>query len=349
MTTDAAHDSRLLRVDGLRVTYHGQDGSEVKAVNDVSFDVRPGERVAIVGESGSGKTATCMAIAGFLTRNDVEVSADGLEFDGADLTRRTRSRIPVSTPGLSMVFQDAMTSLDPVWTVGSQMVDAIRGNKRMSKKAAVAEAKDWLRRVGLHDTERIMGNRPYELSGGMRQRVMVALAVCSRPKLLIADEPTSALDASVAREVMELITDMTEELGTALIIVSHDLHLCQEFATKVIVMYAGRALEQAPAMNLDTRARHPYTQALLDCIPTLDNRSLELLPIIPAPGDRTRMSDDGCVFQNRCMLAESRCATMPPTVGVDGGHSLACWVNGADKVLHDQLATAGIAHQGVAS
>lgn len=272
-----AHEaSALLDVTSLTVVYPTPRGP-FTAVEDFSLVMSPGERVAIVGESGSGKTNSAMAIAGFLDPT-AQVSVERMMFGDTNLGSRTRSVLPVRIPGIAVVFQDAMTSLDPVWKIGSQMRSVIRNNTKLSRKAADAEAVQWLQKVGLNDTERVMRSRPYELSGGMRQRVMIALALCAKPSLLIADEPTSALDASLSRELMQLMVSLAEEFGTAMLVISHDIALCSEFTDRTIVMKAGRVVEELPSATIADAARDPYTQGLLACIPTLDSALLDRLP-----------------------------------------------------------------------
>jgi peptide/nickel transport system ATP-binding protein len=273
--------SDVLRVEGLSVRYHG-DSSVFTAVDEVSVTVGAGERVAIVGESGSGKTATCMAIAGFLTDPSADVSARILEVSGVPVGSRRNTRLPRRVPGLSMVFQDATTSLDAVWTIGSQLVDVIRTADRVSTRVARARAEEWLHHVGLRDSERVMASRPYELSGGMRQRAMIALALAGRPRLLIADEPTSALDATLAVEIMELLVRLTAEHGIGVLLVTHDIQLCQRFTDRMLVMYRGRVVEQGRSDVLDLHAQHPYARALFASIPTLESADLDELPTIPA-------------------------------------------------------------------
>jgi peptide/nickel transport system ATP-binding protein len=274
----------LLAVDGLTVRYGGPDGAI--AVDDVSFSVGRGERVALVGESGSGKTTLGLATAGFLTQSGVSLAARSMTFDGRPLDHAHGHRLPRRTPGISMVFQDAMTSLDPVWTIGSQLDAVLRSGQKMSARAAAIEAEHWLTRVGLHDTARVMGARPYELSGGMRQRVMMALALCGKPRLVIADEPTSALDASVSRATMDLMLELTTEFETSLLIVSHDIELCMEYSDRTLVMYKGNIVEQGPSSTLAETATHPYAVGLLACIPTLASRSRTALPTLADYMDR---------------------------------------------------------------
>ena len=240
----------MLEVANLTVRYKVAEGY-FTAVDNVSFSVAPGERVAIVGESGSGKTNTCLAIAGVLTHPNAVIEADAITFQGTSIAQRKRKRLPQRIPGLAMVFQDASTSLDPVWTVGSQLVDILRATQKISRKNAKAKAAEWLLKVGMADPERVMKSRPYELSGGMRQRVMVALALSGNPRLLIADEPTSALDATLSVEIMQLLVALTTETGTGLILVTHDIHLGQAFTERMLVMYGGRIVEEGPSSTLD--------------------------------------------------------------------------------------------------
>jgi peptide/nickel transport system ATP-binding protein len=273
----------LLVVDGLTVAYANASdkaGPPVLAVADVSLTVGRGERVAIVGESGSGKTTLALAIAGFLNRDGVQITSRKLEFEGAALQTDTKNPLPTRIPGLTMMFQDAMTSLDPVWRVESQLKAVLRNTEKLNRKELADRTRYWLGRVGLTDTERVLHARPYELSGGMRQRVMLALALCGRPRLLIADEPTSALDASLSRDMMELLLELTQQFGTSLLIVSHDIHLCQEYSDRTVVMLDGHAVEQGPSATLERVARHSYTVGLMRCVPTLDNAFADELPTL---------------------------------------------------------------------
>ena len=276
---DTTSCGSTLEVEDLSV-YYGSGESRVQAVRQVSFRIAQGERVALVGESGSGKSTLGLAIAGFLTRPGVEVSASRLEFDGRPMARRQKSRLPVRTPGIAMVFQDAMTSLDPVWTIGSQLRAILKTHGTLSRADLQDRAGYWLDRVGIQDVDRVLKSRPYELSGGMRQRAMIALALCSRPKMLIADEPTSALDAALSRNTMDLLLEMTEDFGTSLLIISHDILLCQEYAETTMVMYHGDLVETGASENLAMTAHHPYTLGLLSCIPTLDSAFLDELPTL---------------------------------------------------------------------
>ena len=322
----------VLDVRGLTVRFK-VDGGFFTAVDEVSFTVRPGERVAIVGESGSGKTNTCLAISGFLTHPHAVIAADEVVFDGRSIANLPRKRLPRRVPGLAMVFQDASTSLDPVWTVGSQLTDVIRSTQEVSKAAARKQAEDWLLKVGMVDPERVMKSRPYELSGGMSQRVMVALALAGRPKLLIADEPTSALDATLSREIMQLLVALTTELGTGLVLVTHDIHLCQAFTDRMLVMYGGRIVEVGDSQTLDTTASHPYTQALMRSVPTLESADLDLLPTIPMSATGQMDPDGGCSFRPRCARAHDACGAPPDRIELGGGRSAACWLLSTESEL----------------
>jgi peptide/nickel transport system ATP-binding protein len=279
MTVHATNEAGdLLTVESMTVRYGGPDGPA--AISDIDLRIGRGERVALVGESGSGKTTLAMASAGFLVNPGIVVSATRAEFDGTPIPMSGRSRLPSRIPGMAMVVQDAMTSLDPVYSIGSQLCAVLRAADKMSGREARTTAGDWLRRVGLKDTARVMSSKPYELSGGMRQRVMMALALAAGPKLLIADEPTSALDASLARATMELLVELTESMGTSLLVVSHDLPLCLDYTDRICVMRHGHIVEEQASSTIGTEARHPYTIGLLRCVPTMDTAYEKFLPTL---------------------------------------------------------------------
>ena len=273
---DAASHEPLVRVEHLSITYR----NGTKALQDASLTVSRGERVALVGESGSGKSTLAMAVAGFLKQDDVGGIEGSVAFDGEFSEPAQSGMLPHRVPGISVVFQDAMTSLDPVWTIGSQLGAIIRTAENCGRRAARRRAIGWLARVGLTDHERVLGARPYELSGGMRQRVMIALALASRPRLLIADEPTSALDASLARSTMDLLVELADATGVSLLMVTHDLELCMRYVDRVAVMYQGEIVEMGSTIELESTAKHPYTRGLLHCVPTLANAEDELLPTL---------------------------------------------------------------------
>jgi peptide/nickel transport system ATP-binding protein len=259
-TSPAAADAPLLVATDLTINY-----GDFTAVKGATLTVNPGERVALVGESGSGKTTLAMAVAGMLTDPEARFEATELTFAGGPVTQ-PRSALPTITEGVAVVFQDAMTSLDPTWKVGGQVMAVLRNRCGLSKREAKAKAADWLRRVGFPDPERVMRLRPYELSG--------------EPRLIVADEPTSALDATLARMTMDLLKELTDESGAALLIVTHDLHLCLEYADLLCVMKGGEVVEHASAAAVKTDPQHPYTRGLMSCVPTLDSADLELLPTL---------------------------------------------------------------------
>jgi peptide/nickel transport system ATP-binding protein len=267
----------ILAIEDLSVSYEVARG-RVTALQNVSLTLARGERVAIVGESGSGKSTLALAIGGFLTGPHVHRQARRLEFDGRAIDLSHRGRLPRRPTGMSMVFQDAMTSLDPVWTIERQLLAVITASGETGRAKGRERARSWLVRAGLTDTERVLKSRPYELSGGMRQRVMIAIALCAQPKLLIADEPTSAIDAVLSREMMELLFTLGEDLGTTILIISHDIVLCREYADRIVIMNNGRIVEQSASATLAESARHPYTIGLLRCVPTLDSIDLDQLP-----------------------------------------------------------------------
>ena len=280
----------LLAARDVTVTYRGS-GEPVVAMAGATVAIWPQERVALVGESGSGKTTLGLALAGLLASPQVQVTASTLTFAGQPLVSRRGSGLPTRTPGIAMVFQDAMTSLDPVWTIGSQLTAVLRATSSMSRRQAKDSARDWLRRVGLTDTERVLHARPYELSGGMRQRAMIAIALSGHPELLIADEPTSALDATLSRRTLELLVELTEQSDAALLIISHDIALCQEFTHRTLVAYQGRLVDEGPSDRLHEVAGHPYTRGLLRCVPTLHNAGMDELPTLESIYDEIAAAD----------------------------------------------------------
>lgn len=274
-------NATTVSVQHLSVSYDTIRGPVV-GVGDFSLEARSGDRVAVVGESGSGKTTACMALAGLLPAA-AHVEADRASIAGTDILARKHTAIPRRVPDVSVVFQNAMTALDAVWSVESQLVAVIRGRTRMTAAAARREAAEWVGKVGLRDVQRVLRSRPYELSGGMRQRVMIALAVCAQPKVLIADEPTSALDMTLSRELMDLIVALTDELGTTLLMISHDIGLCRAYTDWTVVMSGGQVVEQGPSARIIAHPEHEYTRALVECMPTLAHRNADRLPAMAGP------------------------------------------------------------------
>jgi oligopeptide/dipeptide ABC transporter ATP-binding protein len=317
----------LLEVEDLRVGF-AAGGLEVRAVDGVSFSVSPGKTLAIIGESGSGKTVSCRAIMGLLPSGaNINGSARlrGTELIGLSDSEMRKHR----GSDMAMVFQDPARSLNPTIRVGLQIAEAIRTHHTVSKREAQTQAVELLRLVRIPAAERRFHEYPHQLSGGMRQRVMIAMALACRPKLLIADEATTALDVTTQAQIMELLLDLQEELDMALIMISHDLGLAASYADEVIVMYAGKIVEQAPAAGLFGAAgavRMRYTQALLDAIPHLERSAHTPLPVVGGrPPDPTALPP-GCSFAPRCQYAEDDClATVPALAEHSPGHRWACW------------------------
>jgi ABC-type dipeptide/oligopeptide/nickel transport system ATPase component len=274
----------LLEIDNLTVQY-GHGGAHTTALDNISFNMAEGEDVAIVGESGSGKSTFGLAVSRLLPVN-ARLRCRAFKFNGQDVDQHPPGRLPSPPAGLSMVFQDALASLDPVWTIASQFLAIIQHTCGLGREDALESARIWLARVGLDDTKRVLAARPYELSGGMRQRVMLALALCSGPKLLIADEPTSALDASRAWSVMELMYQLARDAGASVLLITHDLVLSQAFSRRTVVMRGGRILDDCPTDRLFSDATDSYTHGLARCIPTLLSADMDQLPTLQDIGEQ---------------------------------------------------------------
>jgi oligopeptide/dipeptide ABC transporter ATP-binding protein len=314
----------LLEVQGLKVTFTGR-GRQVRAVDGVSFSVCAGQTLAIVGESGSGKTVSCRAVMGLLP--PAAAVTGSARFAGRQLIGLTDDQLRAHRGAdIAMVFQDPTRSLNPTMRIGSQIAEAVRAHRRVGKDQARDEAVELLRLVRMPLPERRCTEYPHQLSGGMRQRVMIAIALASRPKLLIADEATTALDVTTQAQIMELLLELQAELGMALMLISHDLGLAASYADEVVVMYAGRIVEQAPASRLFSRVQMPYTQALLEAIPRLDRPAHSPLPVIGGRPPDLSALPAGCSFAPRCRHAADDCrAAEPPLAEHEPGHRWACW------------------------
>jgi oligopeptide/dipeptide ABC transporter ATP-binding protein len=322
----------LLEVEDLRVTFPGRRNAEIRAVDGVSYCVYPGQTLAIVGESGSGKTVSCRAVMGLLPSGAMVTGS--ARFCGAELIGLTDEQLRRHRgANVAMVFQDPARSLNPTMRVGAQIAEAVRAHRGVTRAQARAQAVDLLRLVHIPLPERRSAEYPHQLSGGMRQRVMIAIALACRPRLLIADEATTALDVTTQAQIMELLLELQAELGMALVLISHDLGLAGAYADEVIVMYAGRIVEQAPASRLFGHVRMPYTQALFEAIPRLERPAHAPLPVIGGlplgPPDATALDSKtpaGCSFAPRCRLAAADClAAAPPLAEHEPGHRWACW------------------------
>jgi len=314
----------LLEVRGLTTAFQTGRG-EISAVEDVSFDLNEGEILGIVGESGSGKSVTALTIMGLLPQPPARIAAGSVRFAGEELTTASPTRMEkIRGAGISMVFQEPMTSLNPVFTIGEQIMETVRAHERMSASAQRERAIEMLDRVGIPSATKRLNDYPHQLSGGQRQRVMIAMSLACRPKLLIADEPTTALDVTIQAQVLDLLMDLRDELGMAIMIITHNMGVIAEVADRVLVMYAGRIVEQSPAADLFDAPQHPYTKGLLACVPTLQQDRHRLIAIpgsLPEPARRP----PGCRFAPRCTYRIEACRTaIPPLVMQREDRAVAC-------------------------
>ena len=315
----------LLQVQDLRTHFFTRDGV-VRAVDGVSFTVERGETLAIVGESGCGKSVTSLSILRLIASPPGRVVGGSVVFEGRDLLGLPlREMRKIRGDAISMIFQEPMTSLNPVLTIGRQIGEVVSVHRGVSGEEASRRALDMLRLVHIPEPERRLRQYPHELSGGMRQRVMIAMALACEPRLLIADEPTTALDVTIQAQILDLMRELKSRLGSAIVLITHDLGVVAEMAQRVVVMYAGRKVEEAPVGELFARPRHPYTRGLLDSMPKLGRRSRQLVEI---PGTVPSLIGPaaGCAFAARCAHASQRCREeMPPFEAEAAGHGVACW------------------------
>ncbi len=315
----------LLEVRGLSTHFHSSEGV-FRAVDGVSFTVGRGEVVGIVGESGCGKSVTSLSIMRLVPSPPGEIAAGEILFEGVDLLAKSDAEMRrVRGKQISMIFQEPMTSLNPVYTIGDQIMEGLLQHERIGRAAARERAIEMLDLVRIPSPASRIDAFPHELSGGMRQRAMIAIALACEPKLLIADEPTTALDVTIQAQILELMADIRARTGTAMILVTHDLGVVAETVDKVVVMYAGDVVETAPTAALFDDAHHPYTLGLMTSIPRLDMAAVELTPI-PGNVPNPYQIPEGCKFNPRCPFADARCrAERPPLQEVAPGHSAACW------------------------
>ena len=316
----------LLEVSGLRTSFRLEEGGEFAAVDGISFSVAPGRTLGIVGESGCGKSVTSLSIMGLLPKGQGRISAGTVRFEGRDLaTLAPEAMRALRGDRMAMIFQEPMTSLNPAFTIGDQLIEGIRVHRNVSADEARQHAIEMLRRVRIPSPERRIDEYPHKLSGGMRQRVMIAMALACEPKLLIADEPTTALDVTIQAQVLDLMRTLRQETGTAIILITHDLGVVAELADEVVVMYAGRIVERAPVQRLFDHPQHPYTIGLLGSIPSLHLEQDRLHAIdgqVPTPMAKVQ----GCRFAPRCPFAVARCRQEdPPLLAMGEGQEAACW------------------------
>ena len=306
-------DGPLLDVRGLTVRFHTRHGTLV-AADDVSLAIAAGETVALLGESGSGKSVTARAVMGLYRGSHVEVTAERLRLADTDLLSLTPDQWrALRGSRMSLVFQDALSALNPVLRVGDQIGELFRIHEGMSRRVAKARSVDLLRRVGIPAPERRIDDYPHQFSGGMRQRLLVAMAIALQPRLLIADEPTTALDVTVQAQVLDLLAELCDEIGTAVLLITHDMGIVAEVAARVAVMYAGRIVETAPVADVFQRPGHPYTEALLRSVPRIDRPAGELQAISGSPPNLLALPS-GCPFHPRCGYAVDRCLQERPVL-----------------------------------
>ena len=319
-------DAALLEIADLRTHFFSEDGT-TRAVDGLSFSIAPGETLGIVGESGCGKSVTALSIMRLLPRKSGRTVGGSVRFDGRDLLALDESEMrQIRGNRLAMIFQEPMTSLNPLHTIGEQIAEAVRIHQRLPNAAALERAEEMLRLVHIPDAKRRLADYPHQFSGGMRQRVMIAMALVCSPRLLIADEPTTALDVTIQAQVLRLMLELKSRFGTAILLITHDLGVVAENCQRVIVMYAGCAVEEAGVNELFDHPAHPYTRGLLGSIParasTRRRRLAEISGIVPSLREPIR----GCNFAPRCPMAIARCkAEAPPMMAVGAGHQAACW------------------------
>ncbi|MGW1600694.1 ABC transporter ATP-binding protein [Streptomyces eurythermus] len=314
----------LLEVRDLRVEFRTRDGV-ARAVDGVGYAVDAGETLAVLGESGSGKSVTAQAVMGILDTPPGRITGGSVLFQGRDLlTLKERERRRIRGAAMAMIFQDALSSLNPVLTVGDQLGEMFVVHRGMSRRDARARAVELMERVRIPAAAQRVRDYPHQFSGGMRQRIMIAMALALRPALVIADEPTTALDVTVQAQVMDLLAELRREYRMGLILITHDLGVVADVADRIAVMYAGRIVESAPVRDLYRAPAHPYTRGLLDSVPRLDRKGRELYAIKGLPPNPMRVPP-GCSFHPRCPMAQDVCRTdEPPLYEVPGGRGSAC-------------------------
>ncbi|KLK92459.1 peptide ABC transporter ATP-binding protein [Microvirga vignae] len=316
----------LLDVRDLETHFYGEE-SVTRALGGISFQVRSGETLGVVGESGCGKSVTALSILRLLPKLTARTVGGEIRFHGRDLLKLSpREMRQIRGNRIAMIFQEPMTSLNPVYTVGHQIAEAVQIHTKASRSDAMAKAREMLRLVRIADPERRVNNYPHEMSGGMRQRAMIAMALACSPELLIADEPTTALDVTIQAQILRLIVDLKEHTGTAVMFITHDLGVVAETCQRVIVMYAGRIAEQASVTDLFARPAHPYTQGLMRSVPDRRHGRQRRLPEIPGIVPSLREPIVGCSFAPRCPFAIGICREKTPTLrDIGPGHAAACF------------------------
>jgi len=314
----------LLDVQGLTTAFMTGRG-EITAIEEVSFSLKEGEILGIVGESGSGKSVTALTIMGLLPTPPARIAAGKVLFQGQELTKlSSREMQRIRGPGIAMIFQEPMTSLNPVFSIGDQIMETIRAHENLPAAALRKRAIDMLDKVGIPSAARRLDDYPHQMSGGQRQRVMIAIALACNPKLLIADEPTTALDVTIQAQILDLLMDLRDEFRMAIMIITHNMGVIAETADRVLVMYAGRVIEEAPVARVFDHPIHPYTRGLLECVPSITDDRARLIAIpgtLPDPARRP----PGCRYSVRCRYAQPSCSdALPPLILEEADHWAAC-------------------------
>jgi oligopeptide/dipeptide ABC transporter ATP-binding protein len=314
----------LLDVQGLTTAFMTGRG-EITAIEEVSFSLKEGEILGIVGESGSGKSVTALTIMGLLPTPPARIAAGKVLFQGKELTKlSSREMQRIRGPGIAMIFQEPMTSLNPVFSIGDQIMETIKAHESLPAAALRKRAIDMLDKVGIPSAARRLDDYPHQMSGGQRQRVMIAIALACNPKLLIADEPTTALDVTIQAQILDLLMDLRDEFRMAIMIITHNMGVIAETADRVLVMYAGRVIEEAPVARVFDHPIHPYTRGLLECVPSITEDRARLIAIpgtLPDPARRP----PGCRYSVRCRYAQPSCSdALPPLILEEADHWAAC-------------------------
>ena len=335
-------DTPMLQVKNLCTSFN-VDAGEVRAVNGISFNLDKGKVLGIVGESGSGKSVTAYSIMRILVEPGKIVGGEIL-FNGEDIVKYSKKQMrEFRGKRVSIIFQDPMTSLNPTFTIGNQLREAILLHTDRNRAEANARALEMLQLVGVNEPEKRLKQYPHELSGGMRQRVMIALALACEPDILIADEPTTALDVTIQAQILELMKDLQKKMGMAIIMITHDLGVIADMCDEIIVMYAGRVCERGTVDEIFYNPRHEYTKGLLRSIPTLNGGHDKLIPIAGSPVDLTNLPA-GCAFASRCDHCMKICLTdQPEEVRVNDSHIASCWMN--VKQVYDEAQKEGTLHE----
>jgi oligopeptide/dipeptide ABC transporter ATP-binding protein len=315
----------LLSVRDLVVEFNTERGL-VRAIDGISFDVMPGETMGLVGESGCGKSVTSLAILGLIPSPPGRITAGSIQLNGRELVGLPESEYrKIRCSEISMIFQEPMTALNPVFTIANQMTDVLSRHQKIRGRQAKTRAIEMLELVGIPSPDKRINEYPHQLSGGMRQRVMIAMALSCNPKLLLADEPTTALDVTIQAQVMEQIVNLQQELGTAVVLVTHDLGVVAESCQRALVMYAGRIVEQSPIIPLFQKPQHPYSAGLMASIPRIRADKVAELPTIPGTVPDLLHLPDGCRFADRCQYSDDRCHQEQPIIQMKDNREVACF------------------------